>query len=118
MITRQGPPTMTLSDWGWTIAGLLFGAFVGLIVTTMAILLYSGLWVLVLLALQLMLLQFLSEWALDALVRGWRRWRGYRPPEKPMPRHLRTDLPWPRRYGFHAGFCFGAIYSLLVMAWT
>lgn len=29
--------TMTLPDWGWTLAGLLFGAFVGLIVTTMTV---------------------------------------------------------------------------------
>ena len=106
---------MTAPDWGWTIAGVLFGAFVGLIVTTMTVMLFRGLWMLVLLALPLLLVQFLFSWAFNALIDGWKRWRGYPPPEKPAPRHLRTDLPWPRRYGFHIGFVLGAVYSLLAI---
>lgn len=108
--------SMTLPDWGWTMAGLLFGAFVGLIVTTMTVMiLFRGLWMLVLLALPLMLVQLLFDRALDVLISGWKRWRGYPPPEKPVPRHLRSDLPWPRRYGFHAGFAVGAVYSLVAI---
>lgn len=108
--------TMTLPDWGWTIASLLFGAFVGLIVTTMTVMfLFRGLWMLVLLALPLILLHLLLDRVLDVFIDGWNRWHGYPPPEKPVPLHLRTDLPWPRRYGFHAGFAVGAIFSLLAI---
>ncbi|MGX5722953.1 hypothetical protein [Shinella zoogloeoides] len=108
--------TMTLPDWGWTAAALLFGAFVGLIVTTMAVMVvFRGLWILVLLALPFILAQLLFDRVLDALINGWKRWRGYPPPEKPVPLHLRTDLPWPRRYGFHAGFAVGSVYSLIAM---
>lgn len=71
--------SMTLPDWGWTMAGRLFGAFVGLIVTTMTVMiLFRGLWILVLLALPLMLIQLLFDRALDALIGGWKRWRVFR----------------------------------------
>ena len=104
--------TMTLPDWGWTAAALLFGAFVGLIVTTMAVMVvFRGLWMLVLLALPLLLIQLLFDRTLDALIGWWKRWRGYPPPEEPVPRHLRTNLPWPRLYGVHIGFAVGALYS-------
>jgi len=107
---------MTLPDWGWTIAGPLFGAFVGLIVTTMAVIfLFRGLWMMVLLALPLILVHLLLDRILDAFIDGWKRWRGYPSPEKPVPLHLRSDLPWPRRYGFHAGLLLGAVYRLLAM---
>ncbi len=38
---------MTLADWGVTTAGIAFGLFAGLIIGGMIILLYSGLWMLV-----------------------------------------------------------------------
>lgn len=42
---KTGGRAMTLPGWGWTVAGLLFGAFVGFIVTTMAVMvLFRGLW--------------------------------------------------------------------------
>lgn len=108
--------TMTLPDWGWPLAGLLFGGFVGLIVTTMAVMVvFRGLWILVLLALPLFLIQLLFDRTLDALIGWWKRWRGYPRPEEPVPRHQRTDLPWPRRYGFHIGFAVGSVYSLIAM---
>lgn len=104
---------MTVSDWGWTVGGLMFGGFVGLITGTLVVLLYSGLWVLAVLALPLLLLQFLFEGAIAALVRLWKSWRGHQPSPKPTPCHLRTHLPRLRRYSFHIGLFIGTGYGLL-----
>lgn len=67
---------MALLDCGWTLAGLLFGAFVGLIITTMAMMaMFRGLWILVLLALPLLLIQLLFALTLDGPIGWWKRRR-------------------------------------------
>lgn len=106
---------MTLSDWGWAVAGLVFGAFCGLVTVTMAALMVRGLWVLVLLALPILFAQLLFDFVIDSFIRRWKRWRGHSPPVEPVQRHLRTDLPWLRRYGFYIGFVFGGLYALVVV---
>jgi hypothetical protein len=67
---------MTLADWGVTTAGLAVGGIFGLIIGAMVVLLYSGLWMLVILALPLLLAQFLFEGIIAGLVVLWQRGRG------------------------------------------
>lgn len=105
---------MTLADWGVTTAGIAFGLFAGLIIGGMIILLYSGLWMLVITALPLLLLQLLFEGLLAGLVALWHRWRG-RPPEAEPVAITPAVSPWLRRYSFTIGFVIGAVYGLATM---
>lgn len=102
-------PDHDITGLAWPIAGRLFGAFVGLVTTAMtAMILFRGLWML---ALPFISVRLPFDRVLDALVNSWRRWRGYPPPEEPVPGFRSTHLPWPCRYGSHIGFVLGAAYT-------
>lgn len=107
---------MTLTDWGVTTAGLTVGVFVGLIIGGMIILLYSGLWMLVVLALPLLLFQFLFEGIIGGLIALWRRWLGRASEPEPIQRSPPADRPWLRRYSFSIGFVIGVMYGLTTTA--
>lgn len=111
----DGHKIMTATDWLWAGGGLLFGAFAGLVMSSMAVLMYQGLWVLMLLVLPLFLVQLLFEATINGLWRHWRRWRGY-PPPTPVPSS--PVLPLPRRFAFLVGFCLGAAYGFFCCAVT
>jgi hypothetical protein len=104
---------MTLADWGITATGLTVGLFAGLIVVGMIIVLYSGLWMLVILALPLLLFQLLFEGMLAGLVALWQRWRGHTP--EPVQSNQPAVIPWLRRYSFSIGFVIGVVYGLATM---
>lgn len=112
-ITRPGDRGMTWSDWGWAAAGLLFGGFVGTIMGVLAVLLYGGFWILVLLFLPFFVAQLLLEAGIAALVAYWKHSRGYPAEPRSVPRHQRMDLPWLRRYAFPIGFLLGTSYGLV-----
>lgn len=106
---------MTPADWGVTTAGFAVGVFAGLIIGGMAILLYSGLWMLVVLALPLLLIQFLVEGMIGGFVAFWQRWRGGPHEPEPVQSNQSTDRPLLRRYSFSIGFVIGAVYGLATM---
>lgn len=106
---------MTLADWGVTTAGLTVGVFVGLIIGGMIILLYSGLWMLVVLALPLLLFQFLFEGIIGGLIALWQRWYGRPREPEPIQSNPPANPPWLRRYSFSIGFVIGAVYGLATM---
>ncbi|MEJ5020966.1 hypothetical protein WH297_14665 [Ochrobactrum vermis] len=105
---------MTPADWGVTTAGFAVGAFAGLIIGGMMVLLYSGLWMLVILALPLLIFQLLFEGMLAGLVALWHRWRGRPPEAEPLAINPAVG-PWLRRYSFNIGFVIGAVYGLATM---
>ena len=74
---------------------------------------YSGLWLILLIALPFFLLELLFRGAIAGLAKLWRWWRP-RPP-KPEPASLPADLPWPRRSSFGIGFLPGAACGALSM---
>lgn len=96
------------ANLGWALAGLGFGALAGLMLGTFSAFLYFGAWLLILLALPLLLLQFAFEGTIAGIAAIWRRWRGL-PTEEPV--EPEESFPRPLLWGFGVGIVVGALYG-------
>lgn len=104
---------MNLEDWAITAMAVGVGIFVGMILMTLVGLMVGGLWILVVIFLPLLLLQFVFEGALYGLWYGGRRLFGFTDrPQKPQPEPDVT-VPWLRDKSFLIGLVFGATFTTL-----
>ncbi|MET0171906.1 MAG: hypothetical protein ABW206_05855 [Agrobacterium vaccinii] len=98
------------SDLAWAAATLAFGAIVGLMVATLGVVVVRGFWIVLVLMLPFLLIQFLFEAGLSRMSFFIMSFFKKIPEDEPEP--LPKEYPWWRRYSFHMGFPIGAAYGI------
>ncbi|UHS56857.1 hypothetical protein [Agrobacterium vaccinii] len=98
------------SDLAWAAATLAFGAIVGLMVATLGVVVVRGFWIVLVLMLPFLLIQFLFEAGLSRMSLFIMSFFKNTPEETPEP--PTKEYPWWRRYSFHIGFPIGAAYGI------
>jgi hypothetical protein len=95
------------SDIPWIVGGLLLGAVVGMMVTSVLALIFEFGWIIVVLFSPFILFQLFFEGLHHAGIALWRKWRGKPPP--PL-KSQDASMPWQRRHSFPTGFTVGVLF--------